>query len=78
MMPSRKRGENTGLLVGCGFAAHILRAFLKPPDLGHGTATRVYVDDSTISVVADTAWGVAKALGYGLPQTQGLTGHQIF
>ena len=59
-------GGHTSLIARCGFAVHNLRAFLQPPDLGHGTTTRVYVDDITISAVADTTPDVARALGYGL------------
>ena len=61
-------GGNTGLVAGCGFAFHILRASLQPLPLGHGVTVRVYVDGITVSVVAPTAWGVVRALGFGLPK----------
>ena len=58
---SAAAGGNTGLVAGCGFAVHILKAFLHIPPLGYGIRVRVYVDDITVSVVAPSAWGVVPA-----------------
>ena len=60
-------GGNTGIVAGCGFAVHILRSFLHPPDLKYGTNVRIYVDDIALAACAKTPWGVVRAIGFALP-----------
>ena len=42
-------GGNSGLIAGCGFAVHILRAFLQMDASKWSCQIRTYVDDITIS-----------------------------
>ena len=58
----------SGLTAGCGFAAHILKAFLDfVPTLWRATI-RTYVDDVTLSYVGKSARDVVRVLAKELPQ----------
>ena len=65
---SQKCGGNTGLIAGCGFAVHILKAYLNVGDTGWKAQVRTYVDDITLSVVANTHSEVVRILGHDLPK----------
>ena len=60
-------GGRTGLVAGCGFAVHFLRAFLPVPDLPREVTVRAYVDDFAVTAQAPSAWGVVSLLGSALP-----------
>jgi hypothetical protein len=62
-------GGNTGLIAGCGYAVHLLRAYLALCN-PQGTSIRIYVDDITLSAVAPTAREVVRRLGRGVPQVK--------
>ena len=63
----RDVGGSTGLLAGCGFAVHILKAYLDFDPTQWRATIRTYVDDVTLSYVGTSARDVARALGKELP-----------
>ena len=68
---SRTCGGPTGLLAGCGFAVHILKAYLAL-DVSHWRATiRTYVDDIALSYEGASARDVVRVLAKELPSLKG-------
>ena len=69
---SQRCGGHTGLIAGCGFAVRILKSYLNVGDVGWKAQIRTYVDDITLSTVANTPKEVVRILGRSLPKVKAI------
>jgi hypothetical protein len=65
---SQACGGNSGLIAGCGFAVHILAAFLRIGHTKWRANIRTYVDDITLSCTGPSPHSVVRTLGEELPR----------
>ena len=64
---SQRFGGPAGLIAGCGFAVHILKAYLDFDPSQWRATIRTYVDDIALSYVGTSAQDVARVLAKELP-----------